>query len=66
MKRLCAVLLLIAVDVCATGAPELTLPNKPASLKCAVIGDSGTGELPEYDGTGTVVDSGVLHRQPGT
>src|SRR6202521_439863 len=30
-------------------AQELTLPNRPDSLKYAAFGDNGTGEQPEYD-----------------
>src|SRR6202521_5714749 len=30
-------------------AQELTLPNRPDSLKYAAIGDNGTGEQPEYE-----------------
>jgi len=30
-------------------AQALTVPNRPGSLKFAAIGDSGTGEPPEYD-----------------
>jgi predicted phosphodiesterase len=33
----------------ATAAPLTQLPNKPDSLKFAVIGDNGTGEPPQYD-----------------
>ena len=49
MKRACAVLLLLVAGAWATGALDLTLPNRPASLKFAAIGDNGTGELPEFD-----------------
>src|SRR5213592_756351 len=28
---------------------QVSLPNKPDSLKFAVIGDNGTGERPQYD-----------------
>jgi len=30
-------------------AAELTVPNRPGSLKFAALGDNGTGEQPEYD-----------------
>src|SRR3954470_15873175 len=30
-------------------AQELSLPNRPGSVKFAAIGDNGTGELEEYD-----------------
>jgi len=49
MKRLCAVLLLLLAGAWATDARDLTLPNRPASLKFAAIGDSGTGDVPQYD-----------------
>jgi predicted phosphodiesterase len=49
MKRLCVVLPLLAVCIRGLGAQNLTLPNGPATLKFAAIGDSGTGDLPEYD-----------------
>ena len=49
MKRAYAVLLLLLAGAWAAGAQGLTLPNRPASLKFAAIGDNGTGELPEYD-----------------
>jgi predicted MPP superfamily phosphohydrolase len=49
VKRLCAVLLLLASGAWATGAQDLTLPNRPASLKFAAIGDNGTGEAAQYD-----------------
>ena len=45
-----ATLLLIAVLVqFGLVARSLTLPNRPDSLKFAVIGDSGSGDQPEYD-----------------
>jgi 3',5'-cyclic AMP phosphodiesterase CpdA len=49
VKRACAVLLLLLAGAWATGAQDLTLPNRGASLKFAAIGDNGTGEVPEYD-----------------
>ena len=50
MKRASIVLLLLLAGAAgATGAPDLTLPNREASLKFAAIGDNGTGEPPEYD-----------------
>src|SRR5262249_7790723 len=46
-------LLLVAGVVAALavvhGDPELTLPNQPASVKFAALGDNGTGEPPEYE-----------------
>jgi 3',5'-cyclic AMP phosphodiesterase CpdA len=50
VKRASIVLLLLLAGVAgATGAPDLTLPNREASLKFGAIGDNGTGEPPEYD-----------------
>ena len=49
VKRVCAAVLLLVAVAGATGAPELTLPNRSTSLKFAAIGDNGTGDLPEYD-----------------
>jgi 3',5'-cyclic AMP phosphodiesterase CpdA len=40
----CAAVLLSEVQ-----AQELTIPNRPDSLKFAAIGDNGTGEQPEYE-----------------
>jgi hypothetical protein len=42
----------VAVAAAQPGAPpqgQVPLPNKPNTLKFAVIGDNGTGERPEYD-----------------
>jgi len=47
--RVGAVLLLLAGSAWASGAQDAALPNRPASLKFAAIGDNGTGEPPEYD-----------------
>jgi len=47
VKRAGVVLLLLVAGVCA--AQDLTLPNRPASLKFAAIGDNGTGGSAEYD-----------------
>jgi 3',5'-cyclic AMP phosphodiesterase CpdA len=44
-----AVVVLAAIVPAASTAQELSVPNRPASLKFAAIGDNGTGELPEYD-----------------
>jgi 3',5'-cyclic AMP phosphodiesterase CpdA len=50
VRRACAALLLLLVAAAwATGAQDLTLPNRAASLKFAAMGDNGTGEPPEYD-----------------
>jgi 3',5'-cyclic AMP phosphodiesterase CpdA len=50
VKRASIVLLLLLAGAAwAIGAPDLTLPNRAASLKFAAIGDNGTGDPPEYD-----------------
>jgi predicted MPP superfamily phosphohydrolase len=49
VKRICAALLLLVAAGLWAGAQDLALPNRPASLKFAAIGDNGTGEQPEYD-----------------
>ena len=49
MKRACAALLLLVVGASLTGALDLTLPNRPTSLKFAALGDNGTGGPAEYD-----------------
>jgi 3',5'-cyclic AMP phosphodiesterase CpdA len=49
VKRACAALLLLLAGAWATGAQDLTLPNRATSLKFAAFGDNGTGEVPEYD-----------------
>jgi predicted MPP superfamily phosphohydrolase len=44
-----AVVVVASVLLVAGQAQELAVPNRPASLKFAAIGDNGTGEQPEYD-----------------
>jgi len=44
-----AVVVIAAVLLMAVQAQELAVPNRPASVKFAAIGDNGTGEQPEYD-----------------
>jgi hypothetical protein len=44
-----AVVVVAAVLLLGVQAQELTLPNRPDSLKYAAFGDNGTGEQPEYD-----------------
>jgi predicted MPP superfamily phosphohydrolase len=53
---LCAVAIVVPRAAVATGlehqeapAAQTTLPNKPDSLKFAVIGDNGTGERAQYE-----------------
>ncbi len=41
-------LVLVAASLSALAAQDLTLPNKPDSLKFAIIGDSGTGSKSQY------------------
>jgi hypothetical protein len=41
MKRIGAVALLLIAGALVGGAQELALPNRPASLKFAAIGDFG-------------------------
>jgi len=44
-----AVFVIAALVILGLHAQELTVPNRPGSLKFAAIGDNGTGEQPEYD-----------------
>jgi 3',5'-cyclic AMP phosphodiesterase CpdA len=44
-----SVVVVAAVLLLGVQAQELTLPNRPDSLKYAAFGDNGTGEQPEYD-----------------
>jgi hypothetical protein len=46
VRRVWAVLVLLVAGAWVTGgAQNLTLPNRPLSLKFAAIGDNGTGEV---------------------
>jgi hypothetical protein len=47
--RVCAILVAVCSGVVALTGQALTLPNRPSSLKFAVIGDNGTGEAPQYE-----------------
>lgn len=50
MRRFCVALLILAVTVRLVPAWQPTpLPADPDSLKFAVIGDTGTGDPPQYD-----------------
>ena len=49
VRRLQATLLGVVVAVWGVSAQQIALPNVPASVKFAVIGDSGTGEQPQID-----------------
>src|SRR5216683_4564044 len=44
-----AAVVVVAALLLGVQAQELTVPNRPASLKFAAIGDNGTGDQPEYD-----------------
>jgi 3',5'-cyclic AMP phosphodiesterase CpdA len=43
-----AVLIMVCVALCRLAAQALALPNAPDSVKFAVIGDSGSGDAPQY------------------
>ena len=47
-RRFVATWLLVVLAVWSAGAQQATLPSAPESVKFAVIGDSGTGEPPQY------------------
>jgi len=49
VKRVCTAALLLVAGALAGRAQEVALPNRPASLKFAAIGDNGTGDSLEYD-----------------
>jgi 3',5'-cyclic AMP phosphodiesterase CpdA len=49
VNRFLTTLLLAISAWWSVTAQELTLPNRPDSLKYAAFGDNGTGEQPEYD-----------------
>jgi Calcineurin-like phosphoesterase len=48
-RRWRAFLVVLCASVVALAGQDLALPNRPGSLKFAVIGDNGTGDAPEYD-----------------
>ena len=48
-RRWCTYLGVACASVVALAGQDLTLPNRPSSLKFAVIGDNGTGDAPEYE-----------------
>jgi hypothetical protein len=48
MLRLAATLVAAVALIWRTSAQEIRLPNAAASVKFAVIGDSGTGDPPQY------------------
>jgi 3',5'-cyclic AMP phosphodiesterase CpdA len=45
----CALAALLALDVVAPSAQQVTIGAHPGSLKFAVLGDAGTGDKPQYD-----------------
>jgi hypothetical protein len=47
-SKLLAPLALMFISLAALAAQDITLPNKPDSLKFAIIGDSGTGSKSQY------------------
>jgi 3',5'-cyclic AMP phosphodiesterase CpdA len=48
-RRSAAVALLLCLSAAARSQEAIPLPNRPDSLKFAVIGDNGTGERPQYE-----------------
>src|SRR6266446_5147462 len=48
-RRFVAVVIVAALVPLGFHAQELSVPDRPDSLKFAAIGDNGTGEQPEYD-----------------
>jgi predicted MPP superfamily phosphohydrolase len=48
-RRLLATAALLCLAALPGAQRQIPLPNKPNSLKFAVIGDNGTGERPQYD-----------------
>jgi 3',5'-cyclic AMP phosphodiesterase CpdA len=56
-RTLLAVLVVAAVAHAHLHALPPGLPNRPDSLKLAVIGDNGTGEQPEYDIAARMVEA---------
>jgi 3',5'-cyclic AMP phosphodiesterase CpdA len=45
----CAAIIAALVSAGVLAQPTVSLPNRPGSLKFAVIGDNGTGERPQYE-----------------
>jgi len=48
-RHLSALVVVLALGSAAMAGQRSALPNAPDSLKFAVIGDTGTGERPQYD-----------------
>jgi hypothetical protein len=49
MRRVAAILLVLAGAGFASAAQDPALPHRTGSLKFAAIGDNGTGEAAEYE-----------------
>jgi DNA repair exonuclease SbcCD nuclease subunit len=49
VRRLATFTFIAALAASISGQPAAVLPNKPDSVKFAVIGDSGTGDRAQYD-----------------
>ena len=49
MRRLKPILVLLLSALAPAAAPDIRLPLKPNSVRFAVVGDSGTGERPQYE-----------------
>lgn len=56
MRRILLIVLLTGAAVNYAATPTLTLPGKPKSVKMAIIGDSGTGEKPQFEVAQEMVD----------
>jgi 3',5'-cyclic AMP phosphodiesterase CpdA len=56
MRRSISFLVLAALSLGVAGAADLQLPLKPKSVRFAVIGDNGTGEKPQYEVAGQMVN----------
>lgn len=60
MRRAILLSLLCLTHLVSGARLELNLPLKPDSVRFAVIGDSGTGEQPQYE---TAAEMATAHRQ---
>ncbi len=49
LRRGAALLALLVIGVSTPSAQRAALPARPNSVKFAVIGDSGTGDRPQFD-----------------
>jgi predicted phosphodiesterase len=48
-RRLLAAIVLACAAAAVLAGQEVTLPNRPDSVKFAVIGDMGTGDVPQFE-----------------